>query len=85
MPLVILPSPYRSIVRPLLDFLDVTDEEHADGQLATVILREFVPARWWHDLLHNQTARLIKAALLYRRRHLGFQRAIVDVPYHLKR
>jgi len=82
-PLVILPSPYRSIVGPLLDYLDKTDEEHADGQLATVVLPEFVPAKWWHSLLHNQTAWLIKAALLYRRRHLGFQRAIVDVPYHL--
>jgi len=81
--LVILPSPYRSIVGPLLDFLDQTDEEHADGQMATVILPEFVPARWWHALLHNQTAWLIKAALLYRRRHQGYQRAIVDVPYHL--
>jgi len=54
-------------------------------RLATVVLPEFVPARWWHGLLHNQTAWLIKAALLYRRRHLGFQRAIVDVPFHLKR
>lgn len=84
-PLVVLPSPYRSLIGPLLDFLDRTDEEHADGQLATVILPEFVPAHWWHSFLHNQTAWLIKAALLYRRRHLGFQRAIVDVPYHLTR
>jgi amino acid transporter len=84
-PLVILPSPYRSIVGPLLDYLDKTDAEHNDGQLATVVLPEFVPARWWHSLLHNQTAWLIKAALLYRRRHLGYQRAIVDVPYHLAR
>jgi amino acid transporter len=83
-PLVVVPSPYRSIVGPLLDFLDRTDEEQADGQLATVILPEFVPARWWHSLLHNQTAWLIKAALLYRRRHQGYQRAIVDVTFHLE-
>jgi len=83
-PLVVLPSPYRSIVGPLLGFLDRTDEEHDDGQLATVVLPEFVPARWWHGLFHNQTAWLIKAALLYRRRQLGYQRAIVDVPFHLK-
>ncbi len=84
-PLVVLPSPYRSIVGPLLDYLDKTDEEHNDGQLATVVLPEFVPARWWQGFLHNQTAWLLKAALLYRRRHLGYQRAIVDVPYHLAR
>ncbi len=84
-PLVVLPSPYRSIIGPFLDFLDETDRKHNDGQLATVVLPEFVPAKWWHGLLHNQTAWLIKIALLYRRRHLGFQRAIIDVPYHLKR
>lgn len=83
--LVILPSPYRSIIGPLLDFLDQTDQQHNDGQLATVVLPEFVPAKWWHGLLHNQTAWLIKAALLYRRRRLGYQRAIIDVPYHLRR
>jgi hypothetical protein len=84
-PLVVLPSPYRAIVGPLLDYLDGTDKEHNDGQLATVVLPEFVPARWWHGFLHNQTAWLIKAALLYRRRHQGYQRAIVDIPYHLDR
>jgi len=84
-PLVILPSPYRSLVGPLLDFLDQTDREHNDGQIATVVLPEFVPAKWWHGLLHNQSGWLIKVALLYNRRRLGFQRAIIDVPYHLRR
>jgi amino acid transporter len=84
-PLVVLPSPYRSIVGPLLDYLDETDAQHNDGQLATVVMPEFVPAKWWHSLLHNQTAWLFKAALLYRRRHFGYQRAIIDVPFHLQR
>jgi hypothetical protein len=84
-PLVIAPSPYRSLVRPLLEFLDRTDEEHNDGQLATVLLPEIVPARGWHALLHNQGAWLVKTTLLYRRRQHGFQRTIIDVPFHLKR
>jgi amino acid transporter len=84
-PLVILKSPFRSIVQPLLDFLDITDSQHADGQQATIVLPEFVPARWWHSLLHNQTAWLLKAALLYRRRKRGFQSVIIDVPYHLRK
>jgi amino acid transporter len=84
-PLVVLSSPYRSIVGPLLDFLDETDRQHDDGQIATVVLPEFVPARWWQALLHNQTAWLIKAALLYRRRNFGYQRVIIDVPFHLNR
>ncbi len=83
--LVVVPSPYRSIIGPLLDYLDSTDEEHNDGQLCTVLLPEFVPAHWWESLLHNQTALLLKAALLYRRRSRGFQQAIIDIPYHLKR
>jgi hypothetical protein len=84
-PLVILPSPYRSIVGPLLDFLDETDRQHNDGQLAAVVLPEFIPAKWWQSLLHNQTAWLLKAALLYNRRHFGFQRVIIDVPHYLRR
>jgi amino acid transporter len=84
-PIYVLASPYRSVIGPLLNFLDQTDQMHNDGQLATVILPEFVPAKWWHGLLHNQSAWLIKAALLYRRRTLGFQRVIIDIPYHLKR
>lgn len=84
-PLAVVQSPYRSIIHPIIDFLDETDREHNDGQLATVILPEFVPAKWWQGLLHNQTAWLLKAAMLYRRRTFGFQRVIIDVPYHLQK
>ncbi|HLF26810.1 MAG TPA: APC family permease [Anaerolineae bacterium] len=84
-PLVILPSPYRAIVGCLLEFLDKLDRQRNDGQQAVVILPEFVPVKWWHALLHNQTAWLLKAALLYHRRELGYQRVIIDVPYHLRR
>jgi hypothetical protein len=84
-PLAVVQSPYRSIIEPIIDFLDETDKQHNDGQLATVILPEFVPAKWWQGLLHNQTAWLLKAAMLYRRRTFGFQRVIIDVPYHLRK
>lgn len=84
-PLVVLKSPYRSIVGPLINYLDEIDLQHHDGQLAAVVLPEFVPAKWWHTFLHNQTTWLLKSALLYRRRNLGFQRVIIDVPYHLRR
>jgi amino acid transporter len=83
-PLVIEPSPYRSIIRPLLEFLDRTDREHNDGTLAGLVLPEIVPAQAWQGLLHNQAAWLIKTALIYRRRSQGYQRVIIDVPYHLK-
>jgi amino acid transporter len=84
-PLVIRPSPYRSIITPLLDFLDETDQEHHDGQQAVVVLPEFIPAHWWQTLLHNQASLMIKTAMLYHRRQKGFQRVMIDVPYHLKK
>jgi amino acid transporter len=84
-PLVVLPSPYRSIIQPFIDYLDEDDRNHNDGTLAAVVLPEFIPAKWWQQLLHNQTSLLIKAALTYRRRTQGFQRIIIDVPYHLKK
>jgi amino acid transporter len=85
--LAVVPSPYRSIVKPLLDFIQQADEEANDGQLATVMLPEFVPAKWYQGLLHNQTAFILRTALLYRRREAvsQHQRVIVDIPYHLKR
>jgi len=83
-PLVVVPSPYRSIVGPLLEYLDRLDAESGDGQLASILLPEFVPAKWWQHLLHNQTAWLLKLALLYRRRRFGKVRAIIDIPWHLR-
>ncbi len=83
-PLVIVPSPYRSVIGPFLDFLDETDQKHNDGTLATVLIPEFVPAHWWQQLLHNQTAWLMRLALLYRRRRPGHIRAIIDIPFHLR-
>lgn len=76
-PLVVLDSPYRSIVRPLLDYIDRM-ERQGEGRYLTVVIPEFVPSRWWQHALHNQTALLIKAALLFRPGKVS-----VSVPYHL--
>ena len=85
-PLQVLDSPFRSTIGPLLNYLDQVDARPPADELAVVVLPEFVPARAWHDLLHNQTARLIKRALLFRRRgEESKSRVIIDVPYHLQR
>ncbi len=76
-PLVVVDSPYRSLVRPLIRYLDEVDSRH-ENDVTTVVLPEFVPARWWHNLLHNQTALLLKGALLFRK-----NRVVADVPYRL--
>ncbi|HVQ77178.1 MAG TPA: hypothetical protein VMT79_16755 [Candidatus Binatia bacterium] len=44
----------------------------------TIVIPEFIAARWWQHLLHNQTALLIKGALLFHKRVV-----VVDVPFHL--
>jgi amino acid transporter len=78
MPLVVLRSPYRSVVGPLLEYVDRLQQESHPDALITIVLPEFLPARWWQPLLHNQTALLIKGALLFRRGII-----VTDVPYHL--
>jgi hypothetical protein len=83
-PLEVVPSLYRSVVRPILDFLEQTDREHDDGQLAVLVLPEFIPAHWWEHFLHNQTAWLIRLALLYQRRRFASGRVIVEVPFNLQ-
>ena len=83
--LVTLESPYRSVVGLLVSYLEEVDRRDPERGPAVVVLPEVVPARWWHHLLHNQTALLLKAVLLYRRGRARQQRVIIDVPYHLRR
>lgn len=83
-PLVVLDSPYRSTIEPLITFLEEVDKRPADHALAVVVIPEFVPAKIWQKYLHNQTARLLKDAILYKegRKH---DRIIISVPFHLSR
>jgi amino acid transporter len=76
--LEILASPYRSVMEPLLEYIEITNEERPED-FVTVLLPEFVPARWWHHLLHNQRALLIKGSLLFRENIV-----VISVPYHLQ-
>ncbi len=65
-PLVILESPYRSVLGPVLKYLEEVKQERPD-YVVTVVLPEFVPRKWWHKLLHNQTGLFLKVALLFRK------------------
>jgi hypothetical protein len=78
LPLVVLTSPYRSLLRPLLDYIDQI-QARGDNQMVTIVLPEFLPRRWWQHFLHNQSALLIKGALLYRKNTV-----VADVPYLLR-
>jgi amino acid transporter len=78
-PLVVLDSPYRSLMEPFLEYIEQVDAARPDDFL-TVVLPEFVPAKWWHHLFHNQRGLLIKGALLFRPNVV-----VTSVPFHLRR
>jgi amino acid transporter len=77
-PLVVLASPYRSVLGPLFEYLGRIKAQEPHGVI-TIVIPEFVPRHWWQHVLHNQTALLVKGALLFRQ---GI--VVVDVPFHLK-
>jgi hypothetical protein len=75
--LVVLQSPYRSLSRPLLYYIDRLRSKDRED-FVTVVLPEFIPAKWWQQLLHNQSSLLLKGSLLFKKRVV-----VVSVPYHL--
>jgi hypothetical protein len=77
-PLVPLESPYRSLMEPLLDYIEHVSSDCPKAYV-TIVLPEFVPARWWHHLFHNQRALLIKGALLFKPNTV-----VTSVPFHLQ-
>jgi hypothetical protein len=77
--LVILDSPYRLLLEPLLQYIAEIAAQRQPNETITIVLPQFVPGRWWHNFLHNQTAIMLRLALLYRR---GI--VITDVPFHIE-
>jgi amino acid transporter len=76
--LVVVASPYRSLARPLFNYVDRV-RRSSPNVIITVVLPEFVPARWWQNLLHNQNTLFLKGALLFKKGVV-----VTNVPYHLE-
>jgi amino acid transporter len=76
--LVVLPSPYRELTRPLVKHINRLARENPND-IITVVLPEFIPAKWWQHVLHNQSSLLLKGSLLFKRGVI-----VVSVPYHLE-
>ena len=76
-PLEIVHSPYRELVRPVMRFVDELDARY-ENDILTVVLPEFVVTSWWGHLLHNQSALLLKGRLLFRQGTV-----VTSVPYHI--
>jgi amino acid transporter len=77
-PLEVIEDDYRDFTTPIEAFLTRTDARWADDTL-TVVIPEFVVHGWWEHLLHNQSALLLKARLLYRR-----DTVVTSVPWHIE-
>ncbi len=77
--LVILDSPYRLLLEPILAYIESVLARRQPNEIITIVVPQFVPKHWWHNLLHTQTALLLRLALL-------FQRGVVvtDVPYQVE-
>jgi amino acid transporter len=77
--LVFVPSLYRFVITPLVDYILKVECEHPERQIA-VLIPELVVRHWWQTPLHNQRAQLLKLLLLLR----GNQRIIViNIPWYL--
>jgi amino acid transporter len=76
--LVVLPSPYRELTRPLLRYINRLRHENSNDMI-TVVLPEFIPAKWWQHVLHNQSSLLLKGSLLFKKGVI-----VTSVPYHLE-
>jgi amino acid transporter len=76
-PLEIIEDDFRDLTNPIAEYLNRTDARWADDTL-TVMIPEVVVHRWWENLLHNQSALLLKARLLYRPNTV-----VTSIPWHL--
>jgi amino acid transporter len=76
--LVILDSPYRLLLEPLLRYIDELDAKRQPNEIITIVVPQFIPKHWWHNILHTQAAFLLRVVLLFRP---GI--VITDVPYQV--
>jgi amino acid transporter len=77
--LVILDSPYRLLLEPLLRYIEDISARRQPNEMITIVVPHFIPRHWWNNLLHTQTAAMLRFALLFRP---GI--VITDVPYQVE-
>jgi amino acid transporter len=76
--LIVLNSPYRVFVEPLLEYIDKIDKIGKTGDLITIVVPQFVPKYWWTNVLHTRTADTLRKVLLNRENIV-----ITEVPYQV--
>ncbi|MFL0554769.1 MULTISPECIES: APC family permease [Paenibacillus] len=78
--LITLRSSFRSIIRPLMKFIDTVEWKTAETDHITVLIPQFIPRHWWQNILHNQSSLLLRAYLFNKK-----DIVIATVPYHLQK
>lgn len=79
--LVTLFSQYRSVINPLIKFIDMVEHKASESNYqVTVIIPQFIPKKGWHNMLHNQSGLMIRSVLLRKKNVV-----ISTVPYHFKK
>lgn len=76
--LVILDSPFRTFMEPLLEYIDEIDNLKQPKEVITIVVPEFVPRHWWSNMLHTKTAKTLREALHFRKDII-----ITNVPYQV--
>lgn len=78
--LIVLRSPYRLLMRPLIHFIEKKEREKGPNDYITVVIPEFETKKWWHRLLHNQTGWVLRTNLILNKNVI-----VTTVPYHLEK
>jgi hypothetical protein len=76
--LVILDSPFRLFVEPLLKYLESIIDQRQVNETITIVVPQFIPSKRWHNVLHMQTANVLRSELLNKHGVV-----VTDVPYHV--
>lgn len=76
--LTVIYSPYRLVVKPILQYIEKLEKHKNPHDFITVIIPEFETRKWWHRLLHNQTGWILRTVLILKKNV-----AVTTIPYHL--
>ena len=76
--LVILESPYRLFIEPLLEYIEELDAQRRPDEIITLVVPQFIPRHWWNNMLHTHTADALRLALIFKK-----DIVITDVPYQV--
>ena len=76
---MILESPYRLFLEPLLQYIEALDVQKKPNEIITIVVPQFIPKHWWNSALHTRTADVLRTALFNKK-----DIVVTDVPYQIE-